>query len=262
MKTTRKLLPLLSAVALSSFAGAAAAQATDMNAWQIEATPYVWAAGIKGEAGIHGVKAELDESFSDIMETLKVGLMGLVTARKGQWGFAFEGFHIRQDHEIKHSVKTPSGISVNGELDATNTLSIAQASALYRVVDDKTKVDLLAGARYTRVGLELDVDIQFSPAVLPGGGLEADDSVSWTDGVVGVAVHHPLNEKWALDVYGDVGKGSDDSTWQYAIGASYEIDKSSRVRFGYRALSWDYEKDGVTWDNVQSGPYIGMGFKF
>lgn len=43
-------------------------------------------AAISGTAAVAGQEATIDASFSDILSNLQFGAMGLVVARKGNWG--------------------------------------------------------------------------------------------------------------------------------------------------------------------------------
>ena len=48
-----------------------------------------------------------------------------------------------------------------------------------------------------------------------------------------------------MSAYGDYGRfgvGSD-STWQYILGAEYHFAKTVAMKFGYRELSIDYDKN-------------------
>jgi hypothetical protein len=232
--------------------------------WRFEVTPYFLAAGLDGTVGIRGVEADVDASFSDILDNLDAGFMGMFTAHKGPWTFGLEAVYLELEDESSGSVSGPFGnVSVNGALDLTNEMYIYQGTVGYRVLDNKTTVDLLGALRYTK--LEADMDVAFATVpgiVFPGGATSASGSESWTDAVVGVHVLHPVSDNVALLGYADVGSGGSDLTYQFMLGANWEFRKDFTAKLGYRQIYWDYEEDDTVWDMTASGMYLGLGIRF
>ena len=66
-----------------ALASAASAQPAASDDWQVTVAPYFMAAAISGTTGVRGVEADID---ARIFDHLKFGGMGLVAARKGNWG--------------------------------------------------------------------------------------------------------------------------------------------------------------------------------
>jgi len=64
----------------------AAAQAPADDTWHVTIAPYMMGAAMKGTAAVAGKETTLDMSASDIFNNLQFGAMGLVVARKGNWG--------------------------------------------------------------------------------------------------------------------------------------------------------------------------------
>ena len=230
--------------------------------WQFEATPYLLASGMEGKAGVRGVTGDVDVSFSDILDTLDMGFMGLFTAKKGPWLFGLEGVYMKLSDSIHGSVTGPGGlVSIDGKLDMESTMSILQGTVGYRVLDGKTKVYVLGALRYTNLDADVKVKVSFDPPIYDGKTRASGDK-GWTDLVAGVSVNHQLTDNVALVGYADVGGSNDDTTYQFIAGADWEFKKDYLARFGYRYLSWDYENGGTKWDVAASGPYIGLGIKF
>jgi len=238
--------------------------------WQYELTPYLLAAGMNGTIGIRGHDAELDASFGDIMDDLNSGFMGQITAEKGLWTFAFEGVYMKLEGDASGSVKGPRGhLSINGELDITNSMYIAQGTAAYRILNDKTKINVFGALRYTKIEVDMDVEVN-TTFTRPNGDLSReadralsdDDSESWTDAVVGLHILHPVSDTVELLGYADVGAGGSDLTYQFMAGVNWEFSEGYRAKLGYRYLYWDYEDDGFKWDVDASGPYLGLGIRF
>ena len=52
------------------------------NKWNIDFTPYFWAAELKGDATLRGRTGSVDVSFRDIMDKLDIAFMGRAEAWK------------------------------------------------------------------------------------------------------------------------------------------------------------------------------------
>lgn len=239
----------------------AAAQADD---WQYEATLYMHAAAMDGNAGVRGVTADVDMSFNDIWDHLDAGFMGMFTARRGPWILGLDLVYMKLADDSSKSVTGPFGkVTVEGALDLDFSLSVAMASVGYRLLDGQTKLDMLGGLRYTR--LEADAKVKVAtvpPIVFPGGAAKADGSEHWVDGVVGLRALHPVTDQLSLVGYLDAGAGGTDFTYQVIAGVNWEFKKDFIAKAGYRQIYWDYDKDGNTWDMTAAGPYLGLGIRF
>jgi len=236
--------------------------AAESDPWQFEFTPYLLAAGLDGTIGVKGHESDVDASFSDILDNLDGGFMGMFEARKGPWQFGAEAVYMKLGSETVNKVEGPGGIvSGKGKLKAAATMKIYQGSIGYRVKDAVTKVDLIGAARYTKLGSNMKVSVQFDPPIFDGSR-KAKGSDSWIDGVVGARVQHPVSDAVTLVGYGDVGAGGSDLTYQLLAGANWEFRDGFAAKFGYRHLYWDYEDGGNVWDMTASGPYLGLGIRF
>jgi hypothetical protein len=251
-------------LACSGLALSQACAAGDTDGWQFEVTPYLLGAAMDGTVGARGFETDVDVSFSDILDHLDAGFMGVFAAQKGRWSFALEGVYMKLEADSSKSVSGPGGVvSVDGELEVMSSLSIVQGTVGYRVVDAGTRLDLLGALRYTRLEAELDVTTQFTPGVVfPGGSRSGDDTESWTDAVVGLRVSHPVSDKVSLLGYVDAGAGGSDLTYQVIAGVNWEFAKDYIAKLGYRRLYWDYDDGGIVWDMTASGPYLGLGIRF
>ncbi len=256
----KPITPILPLVLLGLVASQPAAAASET--WQYEVTPYLLAAGMEGTIGVQGYTAPLDISFSDIAENLDAGFMGMFTAQRGPWTLGMEGVYMKLSGGKSGTVTGPGGVvQVGGQLDIDNSMYIVQGSVGYRVLDDKTKVDLIGAVRWTKLDVDVSVVITF-PGPVFDGAASAGGAEDWVDGVVGVRVLHPIADKVALLGYADVGGGGSDLTYQFMGGVNWEFKKDFTAKVGYRYLSWDYENGGTVWDVAASGPYLGLGIRF
>lgn len=237
---------------------------SNADAWQFEITPYLLAAGLNGQVGIHGVTADVDMPFSDIWDNLDSAFMALFTAQKGRWSYGFEGVYFKITDQGSKSVTGSFGnVTVDGALKLTTSINIYQGSVGYRVLDDKTKVDLIGAVRYTQVKTDMNVSLTTTPGIVfPGGASSASGSEDWTDVVVGVRALYPVSNNVSLLGYADVGAGGSDLTYQLIAGVNWEFVEDITAKVGYRVLDWDYRNEGTVWDMQASGMYLGVGFKF
>jgi opacity protein-like surface antigen len=235
---------------------------SDTDKWQFEITPYLFGAGMNGKTGIGSVTSNVDMSFSDILNNLDSGLMALFEARKGPWSFAAEGVYFKLKNEASKSWQGPLGSSATGSLEATMTEQIYGLTAAYRILDDRTKVDVLGSARNTQLDTELN--LVTSGSLLPDGSRSISGAESWWDPVIGMRVLQPLAEAWTLAGYADIGGfgiGSD-LTYQLLAGVNWQFSRSVSAKAGYRYLYQDYQNGAFIWEMKSSGFYLGAGFKF
>ena len=83
MRTLSVLILAIFGVMLPS---PAAAQAAD-DQWTVTVAPYFMGASMNGTTTVRGVDVDTNLSASDILSNLQFGAMGLIGARKGNWGF-------------------------------------------------------------------------------------------------------------------------------------------------------------------------------
>lgn len=244
--------------------GPAQAQPAPAGSWQFEATPYLFASGLSGRTGVGAVSADVDASFSDILENFDSGFMAAVEARKGPWGLAFDGVYFRLKGQETSAWQGPGGIgSLTGTLEATVTQQIYQFAVAYRTVDTATKVDLIGAARYTQLDTDLNL-VATTGGLLPGGARTVSAEASWWDPVIGVRVLAPIAQGWTFMGYADVGGfgAGSDLTFQLMAGANWQFSKALSAKLGYRYFYQDYDKDGFVWDMAAHGPYLGLGIRF
>jgi len=231
--------------------------------WQFEVTPYLFAAAMKGTVGAKGVTTDIDLSFGDILDVLDFGAAGLFEARKGRWTFALDASYSKLSIGGNRSFQGPLGFSNNVALNVNFTQQIYTPYVGYRVLDERTKVDLIGGARYTSLESDLTLALTTGAALLPDGSRSVGGSLNWWDPIIGVQVSAPIADKWSFVGYADVGVGGEsDSTYQAQALLKWQFGKTFSAKFGYRYLAQDYRKDGIVWDVKFSGPYIGLGIAF
>lgn len=231
--------------------------------WTFAVAPYLWATSLDGTSSVGGVDADVDLSFSDILDDLAIGGMLLVDVQRGRFGIAVNGVFARLE---------PDGDVGPIQLDVTNTTTWIGAAPYYRAVERTYResasgqplrfvVEPTAGIRYTNLRLELDGT---GPR---GNGRQVDQSEGWVDPVVGSRFFLDLTESWTLSGEADIGGfgvGSD-FAWNVQAFVGYQtslLGRALTLAAGYRALSQDYENGKFKWDVTTQGPILGVVMRF
>jgi hypothetical protein len=117
----------------------------------------------------------VDTSASDAISDLDFAFMGAAEARNGRWGLILDLIH----SDLSSKADTPlrqfwRSAKVETKLTAFTTY------AAYRVFEDEqAAVDLLGGARF----FSLDLDLSLDPGLLAGRSFDLSDT--WADPVLG-----------------------------------------------------------------------------
>jgi opacity protein-like surface antigen len=108
-------------------------------------------------------------------------------------------------------------------------------------------VDVIGGLRYTKIDVSGNIGASLFGPVAGGAALTVSGSGNKDCPYIGVRVLYPIAERWTLLGYADVGGfgvGSK-STWRAIAGANYDYSKCVSLKFDYRYLSVNYDKDGI-----------------
>jgi hypothetical protein len=248
----RRLLVCASFTALA--AGVAAPVAAQGGPdYSFEFTPYLWGANLNGDTSVGGLPlAHVEASFSDLLKNLDFGAMFIFEAKpkQGRLGLLVDGVYMKLTDDLTSG--SPLASNFNGKF----TQQYYAAALTYRVNDGPMALDLVGGVRYNDLRIRLEVT----------QGLLAprtnEESKGWADGFIGARLVAPIDDKWSFVAYGDVGAGGSDSTWQVLLGGSYKVSDTGAVKFGYRFMAVDYDKDNFRWDMDTRGLYVGYTFKF
>jgi hypothetical protein len=218
--------------------------------WVFTAAPYAWLSGINGSVASFGApETDIDLSIGDVLKSLDVGLMGAGEARNGRFLLAsdFMWAKLSGDQDL------PVG-SVELTAEVLTATGLGGYSLIY---EDGGNLDVVAGARLWSVSNTLDFTGVFLDQSF-------DDSATWVDPVVGIKGRANLSPNffvtgWALA--GGFGVSSD-FMWDVMGSVGYEFNDTFSMTAGYRGLGVDYRNDGFVYDVVQSGPILGLVFKF
>lgn len=232
--------------------------------WALQITPYVWAAGLKGDISPfqRAPTIGVEKSFSDVLSDLNFS--GFVNV----WGrfdrFVVSGDMMYVDTTESHAygnlpplpLAVPSGTVVKGDVDGKQFMATLQAG--YRVVDtSKFTLDALAGIRFWRISNDVTVKAL-------GLSRSYVESFNWMDPVVGTRALVRLTDKLSLQSQADIGGfgAGSELTWSALATVNYVFSDHLSVSAGYKALHVDYERDGYVFDSRLTGPVLGVTWRF
>jgi len=222
--------------------------------WQFMIEPYLWTPGIDGSIR-NG--ADFNVDINDVLSNLKSAFMGVVGVKKGKWSFMIDTVYA-DIKDSKDSSFTELSRAVNFQTELEVKAWIVAPVIGYNIIDfGKSKLDIVAGARYLSVEVDINVNSDRARARNPS----LSDSRDGWDGIVGLTSEIALYEQLYMPLYIDIGTGESDFTWQAAGGLGYRFSACDLVA-GYRYLSWDFKDSSPIKDMNFSGPYIGLKFIF
>lgn len=207
---------------------------------------YLWMAGVDGTMGVGPIEADVDASFSDILDKLDSAIAFYYETWQEDTGFYLDVMYLRLTDDIAQGPLT-----LDYEVDQT----MVEAGALLHRGSPERPVDVIIGVRY----MDLGADLALTPAP-PGGS--ASGGKHWLDPIVGARWRRSLSDKWGVGFRGDIGGfglGSDLS-WQLKADFRYRLSALWKLDFSYRYLDIDYEEDGVKFDIAIHGPVLGFAY--
>ncbi len=126
------------------------ADETRTEEFNLELTPYFWAAGIDGKLSVGADEVNFDRSFSDLIENTDAAFMGLPV-------ISYDRFVLYVDYDypsLSNDAKTRRGIiaPVGTKVQADTDLGVGTYAAGYRFdTFGKNTIDVLIGAQVTDI---------------------------------------------------------------------------------------------------------------
>jgi hypothetical protein len=250
--------------------------------WTVIFAPYGWMPGLSGDTTVRGRTTDIDVGPFRVLEHIDgVPGMGYAEARSGPFALYSDVVYAPLSVGASRARSFDHlSLDVSGGVDIRET--IIEAGAIYEIgkwhlFTGWTAVDLLAGARYWResvdINLALSATLDTAGLVLTRGrAIARSGDVEWVDPLVGLRLRQQLAPGHDLVLRGDVGgfdAGSQFSwnvlaAYSFQIGTYYGVNYSGLL--GYRALSVEFEKgSGPTrfeFDLIQHGPLLGLTASF
>ncbi len=235
--------------------------------WRIELTGYGWGSSVAGNVGFGTLQTlSYYAPFGEVLQHLEAAFMGSVVAYNNSYilGLDLIGTRIGGAGTVKVN-RLPAGAV---GLDLTLTEGFATAFGGLRIPVGPPNLYLYGtvGARYTYAGTKL--------ALTTPLGFANDQTVNkgWVNPVAGFAAHYVFNDRWFMNVFGDLGGWSDSATGQALASVGYNWTQNWSTTLGYRVL-YTYEKQNTGYnffDQPQSfryqqwlyGPFAGVKYSF
>ena len=253
---------LLAGMLASSPAAAPAQESFSGKApdeWWFQIAPYMWMAGIKGGITTGPFTVPIDASFGDIFGKLKFAFAAHGEAGKGRVFGALDFQTIRVG-EDSIPLAAPE-VGTSGDFDLSMIQMELFGGYRFGELGGPTRLDLLAGARYTYQ--DQDLVIRDTPIDKFRGFSE-----TWLDFFAGARFGADLGRRWYVSARADAGAGGSKFTWNGVAGVGFRILRWLDVDLGFRYLFVDYE-DGVpgsptfyAYNADQYGALLGFNFRF
>jgi hypothetical protein len=270
--------------ATSADLAAGAGPVAPASQWRLSFTPYGWLPWLRGDQTVKGRTVELDVDPIQVLEHLeRVPFMGYAEARNGPLVLYNDIFYanlgLTSDGVRSRSVTPGIGGTLSGALGVDFEEAVVEVGGAYEIMklDQRTAIDLLAGARYWHQDMSIDLalsgSLDIGDLVLSRGiAIARGGSIDWVDPIVGGRVRYNLAPGQNVMLRGDVGgfgAGSQFS-WNALAAYSFVIAMQDGVTYsgvlGYRALYVDYERgSGRTkyeYNVLQHGPITGLTIAF
>lgn len=231
------------------------------NSWpEMELSPYVWLAGIDGDVSAGGRSASFDDSFSDLVQDVDAGFMGMGVVRYkrlvvfGQ----FDYIELSSEADLTADIgpdPLPEETELDGEVDTT----IATGGiGLHFTIFSHHELDLLVGAR--RLSLDIRLKDQRN---------SVSESEDITDTLVMLSPTFHLSEKWLLKPIMSYGiQGDSDTTYELQPQLHYRLSPDLTLAVAYRRLHYDVSsgrKNTLNYrefDGDISGMLVGLAWRF
>lgn len=240
------------------------------SSWQFQATLYGWATAVEGEAGIGRLpNAEIDASFSDILDKLDGAFMGAFIARNGTLIFGADVIwsKLSEDVNLEGGTGPLAPLRQGAFVDFEQTLTVVTGFGGLRLPFGPPELEVYAtaGARYQRLETSLHLEI---PVV--GFARDRKAEEEWIDPIVGLAVHYSINDKWFVNALADVGGfgvGADLDT-QALVSVGYRWTPNVATSLGFRVLHTEFnrgedrEPGSFRYDATLYGPFAGLSLTF
>ena len=227
----------------------------DAPSWQLRAVPFLWTAEQRGEIELRGIPTDAGLDFEDLVGALDVGLLLAGEAERGAWTLDWLAIYLDIGDERRVGAF---------DVDVDFQQLVLGASAGRRIAaipigSRSVRVDALAGATYTRISADFEVQ---------GIAFGASQARGWVDPLVGLRLSSDLGDGWSWRTrleLGGFGVGSD-RLWRSTSVLRVAFGDRVEAFAGYAMLSYDYD-DGsgpsrFSYDVYQRGPVFGLRVSF
>lgn len=242
----------IACVCMVGLAALVAPPAARASGWDYDFALYLFALGMDGGIAVRGRDADIDLSFSDILEDLEMAATGHLEAnkRESRWGWFTDVFWSSLGRNFDQNL---------GEFDLN--MVYLEGAGTYAFGEN---FNLLAGLRY----IDMDMTLDLRPLTDPPGPIRVTGDQNWTDLMVGGRYRKSFGERWGFSARGDLAgfgiSGGSDLTWNVVLLGQFKVASRVGLILGYRWLDIDYENtdDLFVFDVRQAGPVFALNYSF
>lgn len=236
--------------------------------WEWIVAPYVWGSDVALDLTVadgEGVGGEVE--FKDILDKIDAAFMGRFEARRDRWGMFLDTIYIDLSESNSRPVGPGGPILGDLETDASLTLKLWEAGAIYQLTAPGAPIrfDLLAGLRYIDLDVEAAVTLP-GPMMTP---LDISTGPSESDLMLGGRAYGEFAQRWHWTVRGDYSFGGTEGIYNGLASVGYTFGQSGLFSLdaGYRYLRMDIKGSTRMGEQAaaeieMSGPIVGFIFKF
>jgi len=253
---------------------AAVAQANTQNpaadSWQFALTAYGYIPQISGTAyfAVPNSSLSFNLNQSDIIDHLKMTVMGAFDAHHGRWGFFTDALYLdlgRRNTNVHDFTIGDVGIPAATTSDVSIDMKswIVNAIGEYRLLSQGgSTLDIVAGLRYLHLKERLEWNFTGSIGSLPTAARSGDSEISneIVDGIVGVKGQLRGDGGWIMPFYLDVGTGGSHFTWQGATGLAYMFHWGE-LGLLFRYIDFRFDSSKLQ-DLTIAGPLLSATFRW
>ncbi len=205
---------------------------------------------IPGEPGDPGEPDQ--EGESSALDNLDFVFMGSYEVRKDKWSFLADMIYLGMSDSQEVSLLFDRvTVGSEQELDAW----MLGFYGGYNIVEtDKTVLDIIAGMRYSSLGLDVTLSVN-------NRSVSISPSIEYYDAVIGVKGEVNLSENWYVPYLFDIGAGDSDLTWQGQASIGYRFDWGD-ILATYRYVHYEKDDAKLIKDFDLYGPKVGLVFHF
>jgi hypothetical protein len=224
--------------------------------WNFHVAPYAWLAGVDGDLSARGRSVSFDQSFSDLVSDVNVGVMGRFEATNNEFILTSDIVYIDLGSEQSVGSETLRADMKETILELGGGYHIGTFS-LGECGSPTLAFDMLAGARYFNLN-----------ATIKGPfGRDPSNDLNYWEPYIGPRLVLAFNEKWSTALRTDIGGfglGNDPGTsWQLTAGVKYQATKLVDIGLGYKFLNiYDLDRRDASADIKMAGLIMGVGFSF
>ena len=216
--------------------GAPPTAPADENNWRFEFTPYLWMAGLTGTIRARDQSVTVEQSFGDVLKSLKFTFAFRFEAAKDRWGVLVDNnyLHLGKSLNIVVPGVLPGRSRTITRFDQNiNVLELGGFYEVWKAPAESPKpspfsLDVLGGVKIVHIGNSIDF-------IDPGQNLQTiEGSTDYAQAFVGARAKARAGKKVIIEARYDVALASE-YNWTLEGLVEFPVVKRLSMGAGYRA---------------------------